>query len=70
MFENSNISDKASAIYNIAYSLGNIFGPMVGGVLYDRKGFEFAFLIMAITAGVFAVFHLTAFLPCAKLESK
>jgi hypothetical protein len=37
--KNPNISDKASALFNISYAFGAAIAPVIGGALSDKIGF-------------------------------
>lgn len=34
------MTDKASALANMAFALGSMFGPIVGGKLADKHGYQ------------------------------
>jgi MFS family permease len=55
--ENMILNDKASAIFNSAYSLGGIIGPLVGGLLETFLGFRTTCDIMALVAVSFAFIY-------------
>lgn len=44
------IADKVSALYNMSFAIGSILGPIIGGGLYDRVGFQTTSDIIAFTA--------------------
>ncbi len=33
---NDQLSDKASGLFNVAYALGGMISPILGGALYDK----------------------------------
>jgi MFS family permease len=52
------ISDKASAIGNLAIVVGNIIAPMVGGGLVDKYSFRTTSTIMSFTCFCLFLFYL------------
>ena len=44
--EQSNLSDKTSALFMISFLIGQITGPILGGGLESWKGFDFTALSM------------------------
>jgi MFS family permease len=55
------LSDKASGIYNMFYSLGAILAPIIGGILGDAINFRPTNDLMAVLSAtcmvVFIVFN-------------
>ena len=59
--ETSNLSDKASALFNIVFALGSLVGPPLGGGFYDAFDWQVTCLIMSsvsILAGLVYTFLL------------
>lgn len=59
--DSSELSDKASGIYNSAYGIGNCAAPLIGGALngaFATKGFNKTCDILALGALAFFVFYL------------
>ena len=61
---NSNLSDKAAAIYNIMYSLGSITGLFTGGVMYEKVGYNLTVMLVAVLAGAMGIIYLLAIIVC------
>ena len=60
--------DKGPALAEMVFAAGSIAGPMVGGSLYDWKGFDFTTFFISICALSFAVLYLMiVFCPSRKL---
>jgi MFS family permease len=56
--------DKASAISLAGQSLGYIFGPIVGGILYDWHGFRGTTdILMLICFGLTLIYYLFILWP-------
>ena len=53
----SNLSDKASALYNIFFALGSMAGPPLGGGLYDAVEWRETCIIMASISIVFSIVY-------------
>jgi MFS family permease len=51
------ICDKASTMYNMAFSLGGAIAPILGGVLDDAIGFRSTSDVMAVSALITAIFY-------------
>ena len=58
--QNSQVADKAAALYNMSFALGAILGPPIGGAIDDARGFSFTCDIFALTSFAFAVIYLIA----------
>ena len=62
--EQSNLSDKTSALFMIAYLVGEVIGPILGSGLENWKGFDFTAIsmvyvcIMVFTACLHVLFTL------------
>jgi MFS family permease len=52
------ICDKASTLYNLAFSLGGAIAPILGGFLNDQIGFRSTSDVMAIAAFATTIFYL------------
>jgi hypothetical protein len=62
--KNPQISDKASALFNISYAIGAAIAPVIGGGLYDKVGFQSTADLMAATAICFSlIFFISGALP-------
>lgn len=58
------MTDKASALANMAFSLGSLFGPIIGGKLYDSYGYRKTSDIICICALSAAVINFViVFVP-------
>ena len=58
--EQSNLSDKTSSLFMMAYLIGQIAGPILGNGLEDQQGFDFAatcmmYVCLAIFVAYFSV---------------
>lgn len=66
------ISDKASAVFNMAFALGATIGPILGGAVYDWKGYRTTSDFMAILALVLSMLYCAViFIPihcCGKYK--
>ena len=64
MEETPNLCDKASAMSLTAQSFGYIFGPILGGILYEYNGFRGTTdILMLIALMLSLVFYLTNVRP-------
>jgi MFS family permease len=43
-----NVFAQAYALYNVAYSVGMIIGPIIGGYLYESVGFKYQMIVFGI----------------------
>lgn len=68
---NAIINDKASALFNTAGAIGTIIGPIIGGIMDDKFGFQTTCDILAGSSLVFgALFFFLGILPaCLKKRS-
>ena len=62
----SNLSDKAAALYNVFFALGSVAGPPLGGGLYGKLGWHESLLIVAAMALFSAFIYLLISLLCRK----
>ena len=53
--DEQNANDIASAMYNFAAALGEAFGPMVGGFITEKQGFERACYVTSLVNFIFCV---------------
>ena len=49
--------DKASSIANMAWAMGAFISPILGGGLYDTKGYVFATNFMSGVAWIYALVY-------------
>ena len=56
--QNSQINDKAAAFTAMAFALGAVVGPPIGGAIFDAKGFNFTTDTFALIAFAFALVYL------------
>lgn len=62
--ENDELNDKASSLFNIAYAIGCLIAPIIGGLLNDYLHFRGTCDIMALSAAIFAlIYFLINLLP-------
>jgi MFS family permease len=62
--ETPSLCDKASAMSLTAQSFGYIFGPILGGILYEHNGFRGTTdILMLISLILSLVFYLTSIRP-------
>ena len=54
----TNVTDKASALAEMAYATGVMVGPIAGGALEDWRGFQFTTNAMACAMLFFAFVYL------------
>ena len=58
------MTDKASALANMAFSLGSLFGPIIGGKLYDGQGYRKTCDIICVSAFIAAIINfVVVFVP-------
>ena len=65
--EQSNLSDKTSALFMMSFLLGQITGPMLGGGLESWKGFDFTAITMVyVCCIIFLAYSLVVFIEWCK----
>lgn len=66
--ENNQIPDKAVAMYSISWAFGAFLAPIIGGGLYDAKGFAFTSNLMAGFVLLFAIVYFSIIFGCYYLK--
>jgi predicted MFS family arabinose efflux permease len=61
------LNDMNSGLFNLSFSLGNIFGPLIGNMGYISIGFDYTSLYLGIALVLYAVIY---FLFCDDLLHK
>ena len=55
------LCDTLSAIYDLFIQLGSLLGPLVGGIIYQYKGYKFTMdlwmIILFVLAVIYSVFN-------------
>jgi hypothetical protein len=57
MGENTELNDKASTLFNIAYATGCLIAPILGGAINQKMTFRPTCDIMAFAAGGYGVIY-------------
>ena len=65
-FEEAEAGDKASALFNLAFNVGDLWSPIVGGYITHNSKFEYS----CYCAGVFCLLNAVAMYGCFKEEIK
>ena len=64
----TDLTDKVASLLEIAYAVGAMIAPVIGGGLNDIDGFTFAVTVLACLTLIFSfIFSLVMFCkPCCK----
>lgn len=64
MRSNSNLSDKASVLFNISYAIGASIAPIIGGGLCEKLGYQSTSNVMSAVAMIAAfIYFVLAIVP-------
>ncbi len=64
MHNNQQLSDKACGLFNVAYALGGMVSPVLGGALYDKVQFQkTADIMSALALSISVLFLIGGLLP-------
>ena len=66
----SNLSDKASALYMIHFTLGSIVGAPLGGGLYDAFGWQKTLIIVACMSFATALIYIIQICLCRQKKDQ
>ena len=64
MSNNEQLGDKSCGLFNVAYALGGMISPVLGGALYDKVQFqETADIMSALALSLSLLFFAGGLLP-------
>jgi len=68
IYDPNEISDKASGLFNSMFNLGNLFAPLISGILNDMHGYVYTCDFMMITTAMFCIFFYMTMIFRRKLN--